>query len=138
MESPGIEPGSKQATKKLSTRLFPDWVFDVVFDQKQSHNTYLLNFRNPPEAHENLGLNLRFPFIDRYKPELSWRILLSAPSADEANLTIIQIMQQERSFLRRVCVLKPFINENCPSSRRAYFSIRLAVKTSRPQIELQI
>ncbi len=47
-------------------------------------------------------------------------------------------MQQERSFLRRVCVLKPFIYENCPSSRRAYFSIRLAVKTSRPQIELQI
>ncbi len=46
-------------------------------------------------------------------------------------------MQQERSFLRRVCVLKPFINENCPSSRRAYFSIRLAVKTSRPQIILQ-
>ena len=43
-------------------------------------------------------------------------------------------MQQERSFLRRVCVLKPFINENCPSSRRAYFSIRLAVKTSRPQL----
>lgn len=41
-------------------------------------------------------------------------------------------MQQERSFLRRVCVLKPFIYENCPSSRRAYFSIRLAVKTSRP------
>ena len=47
-------------------------------------------------------------------------------------------MQQERSFLRRVCVLKPFIYENCPSSRRAYFSIRLAVKTSRPQIVLQI
>ena len=45
---------------------------------------------------------------------------------------MIQIMQQERSFLRRVCVLKPFIYENCPSSRRAYFSIRLAVKTSRP------
>ena len=51
---------------------------------------------------------------------------------DEANLTIIRIMQQERSFLRRVNVLKPFINENCPSSRRAYVSIRLAVKTSRP------
>jgi hypothetical protein len=45
---------------------------------------------------------------------------------------MIQIMQQERSFLRRVCVLEPFINENCPSSPRAYFSIRLAVKTSRP------
>ena len=53
-----------------------------------------------------------------------------------ANLTLIQIMQQERSFLRRVCVLKPFINENCPSSRRAYFSIRLAVKTSRPHLQL--
>jgi len=49
-----------------------------------------------------------------------------------ANLTLIQIMQQERSFLRRVSVLRPFIYENCPSSRRAYFSIRLAVKTSRP------
>lgn len=41
-------------------------------------------------------------------------------------------MQQERSFLRRVKVLRPFIYENCPSSRRAYVSIRLAVKTSRP------
>ena len=50
---------------------------------------------------------------------------------------MIQIMQQERSFLRRVSVLKPFINENCPSSRRAYFSIRLAVKTSRPLIVFQ-
>ncbi len=49
---------------------------------------------------------------------------------------MIQIMQQERSFLRRVSVLRPFIYENCPSSRRAYFSIRLAVKTSRPQIIL--
>jgi hypothetical protein len=45
---------------------------------------------------------------------------------------MIQIKQQERSFLRRVNVLKPFINENCPSSRRAYFLIPLAVKTSRP------
>jgi len=42
-------------------------------------------------------------------------------------------MQLERSYFRRVKVLRPFINENCPSSRRAYFSIRLAVKTSRPQ-----
>lgn len=41
-------------------------------------------------------------------------------------------MQQERSFLRRVKCLRPFIYENYPSSRRAYFSIRLAVKTSRP------
>ena len=50
---------------------------------------------------------------------------------------MIQIMQQERSFLRRVSVLRPFIYENCPSSRRAYFSIRLAVNTSRPQVILQ-
>lgn len=50
---------------------------------------------------------------------------------------MIQIMQQERSFLRRVCVLEPFINENCPSSPRAYFSIRLAVKTSRPHFIVQ-
>ena len=42
-------------------------------------------------------------------------------------------MQLERSYFRRVKVLGPFIYENCPSSRRAYFSIRLAVKTSRPQ-----
>ena len=53
---------------------------------------------------------------------------------NEANLTIIQIMQLERSYFRRVKSRRPFIYENCPSSRRAYFSIRLAVKTSRPQI----
>jgi hypothetical protein len=41
-------------------------------------------------------------------------------------------MQQERSFLRRVKSVKPFINENYFSSRPAYFSIRPAVKTSRP------
>ena len=52
VESPGIEPGSKQATKKLSTRLFPDLIFDVVFDQKQSHNTYLLNFEIHPKFME--------------------------------------------------------------------------------------
>ncbi|SHH05094.1 hypothetical protein SAMN05443549_11320 [Flavobacterium fluvii] len=42
MESPGIEPGSKQATKELSTRLFPDWIFDFVLGQKQPHIAYLL------------------------------------------------------------------------------------------------
>jgi len=42
-------------------------------------------------------------------------------------------MQLERSYFRRVKSMRPFIYENCPSSRRAYFSIRLAVKTSRPQ-----
>ena len=47
---------------------------------------------------------------------------------------MIQIMQQERSFLRRVKSVKPFIYENYFSSRPAYFSIRLAVKTSRPHI----
>ena len=48
---------------------------------------------------------------------------------------MIQIMQQERSFLRRVKSVKPFINENYFSSRPAYFSIRLAVKTSRPHFD---
>ena len=51
---------------------------------------------------------------------------------------MIQIMQQERSFLRRVKSLRPFIYENYPSSRRAYFSIRLAVKTSRPHFLFKI
>ncbi len=47
---------------------------------------------------------------------------------------MIRIMQQERSFLRRLKCLKPFIYENYSSSRPAYFSIRPAVKTSRPHI----
>ncbi len=38
VESPGIEPGSKQATKELSTRLFPVWVFDVGLGQEQPPN----------------------------------------------------------------------------------------------------
>ena len=44
VESPGIEPGSKQAIKELSTRLFPDWIFVVELGQEQPLNTYLLNF----------------------------------------------------------------------------------------------
>ena len=39
VESPGIEPGSKQATKELSTRLFPDWIFDVKRGQEQPQHT---------------------------------------------------------------------------------------------------
>lgn len=35
VESPGIEPGSKQATKELSTRLFPEWIFDAELGQEQ-------------------------------------------------------------------------------------------------------
>ena len=35
VESPGIEPGSKQATKELSTRLFPEWIFDLELGQEQ-------------------------------------------------------------------------------------------------------
>ena len=52
VESPGIEPGSKQATKKLSTRLFSDWIFDSVLGQKQPHATYLLNFEIHPKLME--------------------------------------------------------------------------------------
>jgi len=49
-----VEPGrvelpSKQATKKLSTRLFPDWIFDFVLGQKQPHIAYLLNFEIHPK-----------------------------------------------------------------------------------------
>ena len=52
VESPGIEPGSKQATKELSTRLFPDWIFDVKLGQEQPLNTYLLNFDLHPKLME--------------------------------------------------------------------------------------
>ena len=59
------------------------------------------------------------------------------PSRSVANLTIIQIMQQERSFLRRLCFLKIDIYEPKFNARRAYCSIPLAVKTSRPHINLK-
>jgi len=52
VESPGIEPGSKQATKELSTRLFPDWIFDVKLGQEQPLDTYLLNFEIHPKLVE--------------------------------------------------------------------------------------
>jgi len=55
-----------------------------------------------------------------------------------ANLTIIQIMQQERSFLRRLCFLKIDIYEPKFNARRAYCSIPLAVKTNRPQFRFHI
>jgi hypothetical protein len=35
VESGRVELPSKQATKKLSTRLFPDWVFDAELGQEQ-------------------------------------------------------------------------------------------------------
>jgi hypothetical protein len=47
-------------------------------------------------------------------------------------------MQQERSFLRRLCVLKIDIYEPKFNARRAYCSIPLAVKTSRPQVMLDL
>ena len=37
VESGRVELPSKQATKKLSTRLFSDWIFDAVLGQKQPH-----------------------------------------------------------------------------------------------------
>ncbi|KGO95042.1 resolvase [Flavobacterium subsaxonicum WB 4.1-42 = DSM 21790] len=39
VESPGIEPGSKQGSKELSTRLVPDWVFDNAQGQERPHIT---------------------------------------------------------------------------------------------------
>ncbi len=47
-------------------------------------------------------------------------------------------MQQERSFLRRLCVLKIDIYEPKFNARRAYCLIPLAVKTSRPQVSLSL
>ena len=35
VESGRVELPSKQATKKLSTRLFPDWIFDSELGQEQ-------------------------------------------------------------------------------------------------------
>jgi len=43
-------------------------------------------------------------------------------------------MQLERSYFRRVNVLRSYIYEQGLNARRAYFSIRLAVKTSRPHL----
>jgi site-specific DNA recombinase len=39
VESPGIEPGSKQGSKELSTRLVSAWVFDGVQGRKLPHAT---------------------------------------------------------------------------------------------------
>lgn len=50
VESGRVELPSKQATKKLSTRLFPDWIFVIWLGQKQPPNTYLLSCQNSPEA----------------------------------------------------------------------------------------
>tara|TARA_R110002033_G_scaffold8963_1_gene30640 strand:+ start:981 stop:1250 length:270 start_codon:yes stop_codon:yes gene_type:complete len=52
VESPRIELGSKQATKELSTRLFPDYIFDSELGQEQPLNTYLLNFEIHPKLME--------------------------------------------------------------------------------------
>jgi hypothetical protein len=44
-------------------------------------------------------------------------------------------MQLKRSYFRRVKVLRSYIYEQGLNARRAYCSIRLAVKTSRPLVE---
>lgn len=46
---------------------------------------------------------------------------------------MIQITQLKRSYSRHLKSVKYEIYELYPSARRAYTSIRLAVKTSRPQ-----
>jgi len=50
VESGRVELPSKQATKRLSTRLVPDWIFVIVQGQEQPHNAYLLSCQNSPEA----------------------------------------------------------------------------------------
>ena len=39
VESPGIEPGSKQAIKELSTRLVSAWIFDSLQGRKLPQTT---------------------------------------------------------------------------------------------------
>ena len=55
-----------------------------------------------------------------------------------ANRTIIRIMQLKRRYFRRVKVLRSYIYEQGLNARRAYCSIRLAVKTSRPHFNKKI
>ena len=50
--------------------------------------------------------------------------------------TVIRIMQLGRSYSRRLKSVKYDIYELYPSARHAYFTIRPAVKTSRPQFSL--
>ena len=105
VESGRVELPSKQATKKLSTRLFPVQFFDVGLGQKQPPNAQLLNF----EIHPKLVKIQVYLYDSSLSTAInqSFRDESCFPTwQDEANLTIIQIMQQERSFLRRVNVLR--------------------------------
>jgi len=52
---------------------------------------------------------------------------------NEANLTIIQIMQLKRSYFRRLKIKIDFYAYYF-IARHAYYSLWLAVKTNRPQI----
>ena len=61
-----------------------------------------------------------------------WRHKAFLPSRTRLNLTIIQIMQLKRSYSRRLKFEIAFYEFNF-ITRRAYHSINLAVKTSRPQ-----
>ncbi len=114
MESPGIEPGSKQGSKELSTRLVSDWIFDVLQGRKPPQDTYSLKSRNPRRTKGSPGLFLRFPYTKRHKPRLFRRISLSCLAGTRLILTIIQIKQQERSYFRRLKVRGRLINGNQP------------------------
>ena len=54
------------------------------------------------------------------------------PGRSEANLTMIQIKQQERSYFRRLNGRNNSFTGYRYLARRAYHSIRPAVKTGRP------
>ena len=52
VESGRVELPSKQATKELSTRIFPVWIFDVGLGQKQPPNAYRFNFEMTPTLYQ--------------------------------------------------------------------------------------
>ena len=137
MESPGIEPGSKQATKELSTRLFPDWFFDAAQGQEQPHNAYLLCCQEAPEACANLGLFLRFPLIDRHKPRLSRGIQPPCLTGTWHYLTLIQIMQLKRSYFRRLKVLEHGLTRFVPISACLLFNSTCCQNQSTPFFSIQ-
>ena len=60
VESPGIEPGSKQGSEELSTRLVSDWFFVIMQGRKQPHEPYLLFSQGFREAKKPPGILLRF------------------------------------------------------------------------------
>ncbi len=95
------------------------------------HITYLFSFKTASKRY-NFYVNIydaskRTPLTKAFKRHSAF-----LPSRTRLNLTKIQIMQLKRSYSRRL-KFEIIIYEYNFITRRAYKSIKLAVKTSRPQ-----